>query len=309
MSVTINETPVVVEIADGDGTIVVVEAKVHAVEIGIPGTPGDPATQTPWAQDVDAAGFDLTGVDYIEAATAQIGDSFSNPGRTLTVGKLSGDPIIGDGIGIAALMEITALTEIETGVTEFDALNVLALGTGQDAGCALYGVIMSAAIANGAAANCTGLNFNCGTAPGLFGFLDATVETAIGCAPNLIAFDGTVSDAYLYGGSAVVASAGEITKMSVFDFRVSAALETWGIQLGDFHSNLNGTIKLGGASYRELNAASVLLQLESTTKVLRLNRLTGTQRDALTASDGMLIYNTTTNKFQGRASGAWVDLH
>ena len=36
---------------------------------------------------------------------------------------------------------------------------------------------------------------------------------------------------------------------------------------------------------------------------------TTTQRDALTAANGMIVYNTTTNKFQGRANGAWVDLH
>ena len=34
-----------------------------------------------------------------------------------------------------------------------------------------------------------------------------------------------------------------------------------------------------------------------------------TQRDALTAANGDLIYNTTPNKFQGYANNAWVDLH
>lgn len=38
--------------------------------------------------------------------------------------------------------------------------------------------------------------------------------------------------------------------------------------------------------------------------------LTTTQRDALSGvANGQMIYNTTTNKFQGRAAGAWADLN
>jgi len=36
---------------------------------------------------------------------------------------------------------------------------------------------------------------------------------------------------------------------------------------------------------------------------------TTAQRNNLTAQNGDIIYNSSTNKFQGRANNAWVDLH
>jgi len=56
--------------------------------------------------------------------------------------------------------------------------------------------------------------------------------------------------------------------------------------------------------------ASAKLEVSSTTGGILFPRMTTTQRDAIaTPADGLVIYNTTTSKFQGRAGGAWVDLH
>ena len=41
---------------------------------------------------------------------------------------------------------------------------------------------------------------------------------------------------------------------------------------------------------------------------LLLGNMTTTQRDALTAANGMIVYNTTLNKFQGYENGAWANL-
>jgi len=46
----------------------------------------------------------------------------------------------------------------------------------------------------------------------------------------------------------------------------------------------------------------------TTTGALTIPRLTTAQRDALTPVNGMLIYNSTTAKFQGYEAGAWVNL-
>ena len=48
----------------------------------------------------------------------------------------------------------------------------------------------------------------------------------------------------------------------------------------------------------------------ATTRYMILPKVTTTQRNSLAnMTDGSIIYNTVTNKFQGRANGAWVDLH
>jgi len=44
------------------------------------------------------------------------------------------------------------------------------------------------------------------------------------------------------------------------------------------------------------------------TGFVQFGSLTTVQRDALTAANGMVIYNTTDNKFQGYESGAWANL-
>jgi hypothetical protein len=44
------------------------------------------------------------------------------------------------------------------------------------------------------------------------------------------------------------------------------------------------------------------------TTYTKFGSLTTTQRNALTGANGMIIYNTTDNKFQGYENGAWANL-
>jgi len=54
---------------------------------------------------------------------------------------------------------------------------------------------------------------------------------------------------------------------------------------------------------------SAALELRTTTGALLLTRLTTAEISALTAVNGMIVYNTTLDRFQGYFAGAWGDLH
>jgi hypothetical protein len=70
-------------------------------------------------------------------------------------------------------------------------------------------------------------------------------------------------------------------------------------------------VTTGAGGFRHGNPDAVAaLDVTSTTKGLLPPRMTGTQRDAITAPPaGLMLYNSTTNKLQVRTDAAWVDLH
>lgn len=90
------------------------------------------------------------------------------------------------------------------------------------------------------------------------------------------------------------------------------ATNSWGFYNEALNDNfMRQSLKIGGVvdSTDKVTNASVAFEIEHTDRVALLSRLTSAQEGALTALDGMIHYNTDTNKFRGRAGGAWVDLH
>lgn len=76
---------------------------------------------------------------------------------------------------------------------------------------------------------------------------------------------------------------------------------------------LSGTEELeavqAGTSVR-VNSRQIANLYTTPATGLQISVLTTAQRNALVApANGTLIYNSTDNKFQGRAAGSWVDLH
>lgn len=68
--------------------------------------------------------------------------------------------------------------------------------------------------------------------------------------------------------------------------------------------------QINAATFFGESALISALEAETTTitSSFTLPSLTTTERDALTAVNGMLIYNTSLNKFQGYENGAWANL-
>ncbi len=88
----------------------------------------------------------------------------------------------------------------------------------------------------------------------------------------------------------------------------STYLSSIGVQINGPGGGSTASI-LPGQLYLDANSNSSVIYLDAITGTIQMPGITTTERNALTPSDGWLIYNSTTGKFQGRASGAWVDLH
>ena len=65
----------------------------------------------------------------------------------------------------------------------------------------------------------------------------------------------------------------------------------------------SGGVKIGDSGNA---SSSAILEIDSTDRGLLVPRMTDTQRDAITGVNGLIIYSTTQNAFQGYANGGWV---
>lgn len=88
----------------------------------------------------------------------------------------------------------------------------------------------------------------------------------------------------------------------------SVSANTFGVHISpEVNNYMAGSLKIGTTD--AVSNSSVALEIESTTKAFLPSRMSTAQRDAMTAINGMVIYNTSTDKLQVYAAGSWVDLH
>ena len=79
---------------------------------------------------------------------------------------------------------------------------------------------------------------------------------------------------------------------------------------GTFTGNIDGIV--GGNTPAAVTGTAISgtsIAVTGTAGAMTLNTVTTTQRNALTAANGMVVYNSTTSKIEAYAGGAWVQLH
>lgn len=117
-----------------------------------------------------------------------------------------------------------------------------------------------------------------------------------------------LSGAYIFNGNTYLAFQNVVVNSTGFGIGASPSSLFHVTAAGDANAlrvdNTTGQV-LVGASAAITSASAVF---GSATGAIVLNRWTTTERDALTATKGMVGYNTTTDKAQVY-NGAWVDLH
>ena len=87
---------------------------------------------------------------------------------------------------------------------------------------------------------------------------------------------------------------------------------------GDITGNITGNVTgnvdgiVGGntpAAVTGTTISGTSITVTGTGGAMKLNTVTTTQRNALTAAVGMIVYNSTTSKIEAYAGSAWVQLH
>ncbi len=147
---------------------------------------------------------------------------------------------------------------------------------------------------------------------GIGSTIDRVTGASFALSLDGAAAGGTVDEVDLCRSLAIPNGVTTVNKLYGYKFDLpfgDPGTTTWGLYSTPTtaHNFVAGDLVIGDVDVP--TNSSVGLELNSTTKAILSSRMTTIERDALTAVNGMVLYNTDTDKLQVRAAGVWVDLH
>ena len=109
-------------------------------------------------------------------------------------------------------------------------------------------------------------------------------------------------------------SADTLTNKTLTAPTITGAGAIAGVFTGNITGNVTGNVDgiVGGNTPAAITGTAISgtsIAVTGTAGAMTLNTVTTTQRNALSAANGMVVYNSTTSKIEAYAGGAWVQLH
>jgi hypothetical protein len=297
-----------------------------------------PVSPTNTVIGVDAGGYTSTGTTitaigyranrYVFTATnatAVGASSIASGNSSVAVGNLA-TASNNNAVAIGASASASGSPGVAIGsLSSASSNNTTAVGHGSSASAASatsLGVSAVASFANATALGTSTTASGAGsvavgrgaTSAGSHQISIGTLQTGGGAATTYIGVVGQANNntnrTHLYGsltmgtdttssGRLTVRGAGNLSTTKTAVFEDSGGSDIMVVQD-------NGVVGIGVTSPN----ASAKLEISSTTQGVLFPRMTTTQRDAISSpANGLVIYNSSTDKLQVRAAGAWVDLH
>jgi hypothetical protein len=246
-----------------------------------------------------AVGANITGDVTINGAL-----SFSG---ALSIGQLSSFApfTVTSGLGVASVDTLITSPTVPASAT-ITGTDLLAVNTA-----------MLLNIGNGASVTSSFLGYAALGLPavltmGAGSTIDLVSGAVFAVSLDAAATGGTVAEMKLCRSISIPNGVTTVTRLVGYAFDLpfgDPGTTTWGFYSSpaSAHNYMAGDLVIGTSDVP--TNSSVGLELISTTKAFLNARMTTTERNALTAVNGMQIYNSTTDKLQVYAAGSWVDLH
>lgn len=131
---------------------------------------------------------------------------------------------------------------------------------------------------------------------------DGSNLTGVAGSTGSVTFDGSIIDT---SDSSAITITPAVTLESDLTVENDLTVNNDLNVVGQLTTLGSGTPEIFSDNEIELNAGT---RIQATTGPFQMLNVTTTQRNALTPSNGDIIYNTTDNKFQGYENGSWTNL-